>query len=97
MAEHRLAHVGDQDVGNDAHPGHDRDVDLGMSEEPEQVLPEQSRSAGVRLQLVIDDQIRRDEEAGSGHVIENQQNAGRHQHRECRQAHAGGDEPCPGA
>ena len=39
MAQQRLAHVGDKDVGNDADTGHDRDVDLGMSEEPEQVLP----------------------------------------------------------
>ena len=39
VAQHRLAHVGDQDMGNDADTRHDRDVDLRMSEEPEQVLP----------------------------------------------------------
>ena len=88
VAEHRLAHVGDQNVRNDAHAGHDGDVDLGMSEEPEQVLPQQSRSAGVRQDLVIDDRVRRHEETGSGDVIENQQNAGGHQHRKRRQAHA---------
>ena len=87
MAQHGLAHVGDQHVRDDAHAGHDRDVHLGMSEEPEQVLPEQSGAAGVRLQLVVEHQVRRDEEAGSSHVIEDEQNAGRHQNGECRQAH----------
>ena len=54
---HRPAHVGDQDVGDNAEAGHDGDVNLRMSEEPEQVLPQQSRSTRVRLQLVVDDQI----------------------------------------
>jgi hypothetical protein len=82
VAEHRPAHVGDEHVGNDAHAGDDCDVDLGMSEEPEQMLPQQSRSAGVRQDLIVDHQVRGDEEAGSGDVIENQQDAGGHQHRE---------------
>ena len=36
VAEHRLAHIRDQDVRDNAHAGHDRDIDLGMAEEPEQ-------------------------------------------------------------
>ena len=75
VAEHGLAHVGDQNVGNDAHARHDRDVNLGMAEEPEQVLPEQSGSARVRLQLVVNHQVGWDKETGSGDVIENQQDA----------------------
>src|ERR1035441_5545718 len=58
LTKHRLAHVGDQDMGDDADTGYDRDVDLRMSEEPEQVLPEESRSSGVRQHLVVHHQIR---------------------------------------
>src|SRR5713226_7288927 len=71
LAKHLLAHVGDQDVGDDADAGHDGNVDLGVSEEPKQVLPKQSGSAGVRLQLVVNHRIRWDKEAGSGHVVQN--------------------------
>ena len=95
MAEQRPAHVGNQHMGNDPHRGNDRDVHLGMSKEPEQVLPQQSRSPGVWLQLVIDDQVRRNEKAGTGHVVENQENTCRHQHRKRRESHAGRDEPRP--
>src|SRR5580658_11023238 len=84
-------------MGNDADTGHDRDVDLGVSEEPEQVLPEESRASGMGYQLVIHHQIRWDKEAGSGDVIENHEDACRHQHGKCGQAHARGYEPCPGA
>jgi hypothetical protein len=78
VTEQRPAHVGDQDMRNDTHPGNDCDVHLRMSEEPEQVLPKQSRSTRVRLELVIDDQIRRDEEAGTGHLIQNHEDTGGH-------------------
>ncbi len=83
-------------MGNDAHSRHDRDVDLGMSEEPEQMLPQKSRPARMRLQLVVDDEIGRDEEASAGDVIENQQDARGHQDRKCCKTHAGGNEPGPG-
>ena len=49
------------------------------------------------LHLVIHDSIRRDKEAGSGDVIQNQENAGGHQHRECGQTHDRCDKPSPGA
>ena len=39
VAEHRLAHVGNQNMRDNAHPRHDRDIDLRMSEKPEEVLP----------------------------------------------------------
>src|ERR1700719_3818203 len=85
MAEHGLAHVGDQHVRNDAHTGDDGDVNLGVTEEPEQMLPEQSRPSGVGQDLVVDDEVGGDEETGSGDVIENEQDAGGHQDRECGQ------------
>ena len=78
MAQHRFTHVGNQDVGDDAETGHDGDVDFGMSEKPEQVLPQQGRSARVRLHLIVDHQIRCDKKAGSGHMIENDENTSRH-------------------
>ena len=49
------------------------------------------------LHLVIHDSIRRDKEAGSRDVIQNQENAGWHQHRECGQTHDRCDKPSPGA
>ncbi len=58
MAQQRPPHVGDQHVRDDAHGRHNGDVDLGMSEEPEQVLPKQRGAARVRLQLVVDHQVR---------------------------------------
>src|SRR5580698_3348392 len=68
-----------------------------MSEEPEQVLPEESRSAGVGQDLVADHKIRGYEEAGSGDVIENEEDAGGHQDGERGQSHQRGNEPRPGA
>ena len=55
-AEERLAREGRQDVRDDAEARQDRDVDLGMAEEPEEVLPEHRRAARVRLQPVADDE-----------------------------------------
>ena len=48
VAEDRLARERRQHLRSHAHPGQDRDVNLGMPEEPEQVLPEQRRAALVR-------------------------------------------------
>src|SRR5208283_2877488 len=70
---------------------------LGVSEEPEEMLPQQSRSTRVRQDLAVDYKIRWHEEAGAGDVIENEENTRGHQNRECGQAHDGGDEPSPGA
>ena len=70
VAQHGPAHVGDQNVGNDPHSGHDRDVDLRMSEEPEQVLPQKGGTARVRLQRIADDKITGNKEAGPGHMIQ---------------------------
>jgi hypothetical protein len=78
MAQHRLAHIGNEDVRHNPHTGHNRDVNLGMPEEPEQVLPEQGRSARVRLQLVVEHQVGGYEKARAGHVVEDEQDATRH-------------------
>ena len=73
VAKNRLAREGGEDVGSHAHARKDGDVNLGVSEEPEQVLPEQRRAAGMRNNLVADDQAAWDEETGAAHAIEQQQ------------------------
>ena len=50
VAEDRLAREDRQHLGEDAERGQDEDVDLGVAEEPEQVLPQQRRAALVRVE-----------------------------------------------
>ena len=45
VAPQRLARVVGDDLRDDAHRRKDQDVDLGMTEEPEQVLPQQRAAA----------------------------------------------------
>ena len=47
VAEDRLAREGREQLRGHAHAGQDRDVDLRVAEEPEQVLPQQRRAALV--------------------------------------------------
>ena len=47
----------------------------------------------MRLQLIIDDEVGRHEEARPSHVVQDEQNAGRHQDGERSQTDTGGDEP----
>ena len=53
VGEHLLAREGAHDVGRDAHGRQQDDVDLGVSEEPEQVLPEDRISAPVGVVEVV--------------------------------------------
>ena len=57
VTEQRPTHVGDENVGDDSHARHDRDVHLRVPEEPEQVLPQQSGSAGMGQYLAVDHQV----------------------------------------
>ena len=52
VAEHRFAHIGNQNMRDDSHAGHDRDIHLGMSEEPEKVLPEEASIRGCSWSLM---------------------------------------------
>ena len=54
VTQQRPAHIGNQNMGYDSHARYDCDVYLRMSKEPEQVLPQQSRAARMRLQLIVD-------------------------------------------
>ena len=50
-AEKRLARKRRKNVRNDPEAGDDRDVNLWMAKEPEQMLPKKGRASGVRLQM----------------------------------------------
>ena len=61
VAEHRLAREDRDDLGDEAEHRQDQHVDLGVAEEPEEVLPEQRRAAGlgveeVRAELAVEQQ-----------------------------------------
>ena len=82
----RPAHAVDQHMRDDAHRWQNRDVNLRVSEEPEQVLPEQRRTARVRLQAVADHQARRNEKTGARDAIQDQQQASGQEHGKGQQA-----------
>ena len=85
VAENRLAAERRQDVGRDSHRGKDHDVDLRMAEEPEQVLPQQRMSTGVLDQFAAQHNAAGNEETRPAGSVEDQQNRGGKQHRECQQ------------
>ena len=73
VPEHRFAReVGDQ-MRDDAHGGEDCDVDLGVSEKPEQMLPEQGRAAAVPDGFIGDEKPGGDEETGAAEAVEQNQ------------------------
>src|SRR5208282_2250755 len=65
-----------------------------MTEEPEEVLPEQGRTTFVSGELAVDG-AERQKETGTDVAIHEQKNAGREQNSEGQQAEDGGDEPRP--
>ena len=66
VAPERLARVVGDHLGDDAHRRQDQHVDLGVAEEPEQVLPQQRvAAAGDVERLAADDEAARQEEAGA--------------------------------
>ena len=94
-AEQGLADIGAQNVRHDSEPRYDRDVHFRMAEEPEQVLPEQGRTAGILQHLVTHHHAGRIEEASAERAIENQKDASREQVCERKQPDARGYEPGP--
>ena len=79
-----------------AHPHgrQDRDVNLRMAEEPEEVLPQERRTASVTRELAVDGD-QRHEEAGAEVAIHEQENATREKNAEREQAQDSRDEPRP--
>ena len=66
-----------------------------MAEEPEQMLPQDRRTAGVIYNLVVDDQPAGYEEARAHQAVHQQQDTGGKQHAEGQQTQNGGDKPGP--
>src|ERR1017187_356463 len=95
VSEDCLARESGEQLRSHTHAGQNRDVNLGMAKEPEQMLPEQRRSAFVIQNLVADQQAARHEEAGSGGAVENQQNSGGQPHGESQQGQDSRYKPGP--
>src|SRR5580700_2162076 len=76
-AEERLACEGRQNVRNNSEAGDNRDVNLRMPEEPEQVLPQKWRASGMGQERVTHNHASGIEEAGARRAIENKQNTSR--------------------
>ena len=91
----RMPGEGGQQRRCEPHGRKDRDVDLRMAEEPEQVLPQQWRSSGMVQYDSIHHIDRRKEEAGAKMAIAEQHATRRQQNGKGRHHHAGSDEPGP--
>src|SRR6266849_5295293 len=75
ITEDRLAGKGRKNVRSCAHAREDCDVDLRVAKEPEQMLPQKWRAASVQwLKRAAYIQVSRDEEAGPGDSIKQEQN-----------------------
>src|SRR5262249_46488023 len=97
IAEQRTPHAVDEYVRHDSHGRQNRDVHLGMSEKPEQMLPEEWRTAGMRLQTIADHQASGYEKTRACDSIQDEQQARGEEDSEGEQTDAGSNEPGPGA
>src|ERR1700733_288120 len=95
IAQEGLSSGARQNVGDNAQARENRDVNLGMAKEPEQMLPQQRRSAGMRLHLIADNEAAGNKETGAADVVEDQENARREQNRERKKAQHRGNQPSP--
>src|SRR5712692_43489 len=82
ITEDRLARKGRENVRSRAHARQNRDVNFRVAKKPEQMLPQQGRTAIVqRLERAAYIQAAGDEEARSRDSIKQQQNSTTEQHR----------------
>src|SRR2546423_1480348 len=102
ITKDRFACESRQNVRRRAHAGKNRDVTLGMAEEPEQVLPENRRTAGMQGKVWIATgknsayvQTARDEEARTCDAIEQQENSAAEENRKREQRQHRSCEPGP--
>ena len=84
IAEHRLAAEGRDDLADHAEARQDHDVDLGVAEEPEQMLVEHDVAAARRV-----------EEGGSEIAVGEQHGDRAREHRQRQQQQEGGDQDRP--
>src|SRR5437868_2607745 len=85
ITEDGFACEGRKNVRGRAHARKDGYVNLRVTEEPEEMLPENGRAALVVDNLVAHDEAARNEEARSGVAIKKKQNARRQKHRESQE------------
>src|SRR5581483_11371936 len=95
VSEDRLARKRRQHLRRHAHAGENRDVNLGMSKEPEQMLPQQWRSATVLHEVSADAQSTGHEEACAQVAVHEQQDARGQQHTKSQQSQDSRNEPSP--
>ncbi len=94
VAEDRLARMHADQVRDDAERGQRDDVDLGVAEEPEQVL-EQQRAATLVVRGLAHRQQRRHEEARAQGLVEQHHHAADEQRRKGQQRQDRRDEDAP--
>jgi hypothetical protein len=75
IREHRLAREGGDQVRGNAHAWQNRDIDFRVSEEPEEVLPQERRSSLVREHLIAHHQPAGNEVTGPAHTIHQEKQA----------------------
>src|SRR5215467_8281812 len=76
VTEYRFARKRRQDLRGQTHSGDYGDVDLGVTEEPEQMLPQDRRAARmISYQLAVDDLVSGNEEASPSQVLKQQQDS----------------------
>src|SRR3546814_3139206 len=87
VAEDVLAGVDADEIGDDAEGGQRDDIDLGVAEEPEEMLEEDRRAALIAHVLVSHGHDGRHEEAGAGDDVQKHHDAGDEQGREGEKSH----------
>src|SRR5260370_21087166 len=85
-SEERLAREYRQDGADNSNGWQNSDINLRMAKKPEQVLPQQRGTAGMRLQPVANNQSRRDEKTRARSAIQDQKNGSRKQSRKAQQS-----------
>src|SRR5713101_9137400 len=94
IAEDVFSRMGADQVGDDAEGRYGDDVDLGMAEEPEEVLKQQRTAAAV-IQVLSQLDNGRNEKAGPQDPVEQQHHAADEQGGEGQQRDDGGREDAP--
>ncbi len=89
-----VAEVGQQH-GGEAEAGKDGDVDLGVSEEPEEMEPEERAAVAAFVDDAVDEVAGGEEEAGSSVAVAEEEKDGGEQDGERDDAEEGCGEPSP--
>src|ERR1700683_2795445 len=74
ISENGFARKRGKNMRRHSHAGQYRDVNFGMSEKPEEVLPEKRSASAVGLQLILYPQTGGKEKARSGRTVKKEKN-----------------------